>query len=194
MTKLLKYAFILALVPMLFLTNCKDKEVVDPGRIADVEFQALVTYLKANNMDLNNILTDWITSADAVNTIQTDGDNTNDYFIIDIRAAADYTAGHIATAVNSTLANVITIAAGASGKTILVACYTGQSAGHAVCALRLSGFADAKVLKWGMSGWNSTLSPSWGNATGDAAATSANWTTAPGAIVDATEFDLYGEL
>jgi rhodanese-related sulfurtransferase len=54
----------------------------------------------------------------------------------------------------------LTTAASAT-KPILVVCYTGQSAGHAVVALRLSGYSDAKVLKWGMSGWRSDLAGPW---------------------------------
>ncbi|MCD4665458.1 MAG: hypothetical protein K8R68_09305 [Bacteroidales bacterium] len=190
MKKFLKYAIILAILPMLFLTNCKkDKDPVEPERQTDAEFQTLVTYLKSKSMDLNNILDGWITTAENVNTNINDGDDTNDYFIIDIRAADAYTAGHITTAVNSTLGNVLTTAEGCGEKTIVVACVTGQTAGHAVCALRLSGYADAKVLKWGMSGWHSSLSASWTNNTGDAAVNHANWTVAPGALVDAKEFD-----
>lgn len=184
MKKFLKYAIIWAILPMLFLTNCKkDEDPVEPERQTDAEFQTLVTYLKANSMDLNNILDGWITTAENVNT------NINDYFIIDIRAADAFAAGHITNAVNSTLGNVLTTAEGCGGKTIIVACVTGQTAGHAVCALRLSGYADAKVLKWGMSGWNKTLTASWDGGTGDAASGSANWTAAPGALVDAKEFD-----
>ena len=190
MKKFLKYAIIWAILPMLFLTNCdKDDDTDDPQRKTDAEFQTLVTYLTSNSMDLNNILDGWITTAENVNTNITDGDDSNDYYIIDLRDADAYTAGHITTAVNSTLGNVLTTAADCGGKTIIVACYTGQSAGHAVCALRLSGYADAKVLKWGMSGWNSTLSASWDGGTGDAASGSANWIAAPGSLVDAKEFD-----
>jgi len=150
----------------------------------------LSDYLVDNDLDLNDILgVSWITSASAVQTVQTDADASNDYYIIDIRSAADYAAGHIAGAVNSTLADVITTAGNANGKPVLVACYTGQTASHAVMALRLSGFPDAKVLKWGMSSWDISLAGAWNSNIGNAGTTSANWTAAPGALVSNTTYD-----
>ncbi|MBN1252614.1 MAG: hypothetical protein JXR51_04440 [Bacteroidales bacterium] len=184
MKKLLKFAILLAIIPMLSISSCKKDNTTEPvERQTDPEFQTLTTYMAANSMDLSAVVTDWITSASAVA-----GSEAN-YYIIDLRSADAYNAGHITGAVNSTLANVITTAANNGGKPILVACYTGQTAGHAVCALRLSGYPTAKVLMWGMSGWNSSLSASWTGGTGDVALSSANWTDAPGAIVDNVEFD-----
>ncbi len=82
--------------------------------------EILSDYLVANDLDLSNILgTTWITSASAVQTIQTDADATNDYFIIDIRSATDFAAGHIDGAVNSTLSDIVTTAANANENPLL---------------------------------------------------------------------------
>ena len=104
-----------------------------------------------NDMDLPDILNGWIVGAPDLAGVQSFIDT---YDIIDIRGAQDFANGHIQGAVNSPLGNILTAAANTS-KPILVVCYTGQSAGHAVVALRLSGYTDAKVLKFGMSGWRS---------------------------------------
>lgn len=103
------------------------------------------------------------------------GDVSNMY-VIDIRSAADYALGHIADAHRVDLPNILTEAAKAT-KPILVVCKTGQTATHAVTLLRLSGYADAKALKWGMSGWNATLDV-WTPAIGSIAEGHANWTSA----------------
>ncbi len=162
-----------------------------PVVVSGAPAQGILTdYLVANNMDLSDIIASgWITTSTDVNTKQTDADATNDYYVIDIRAAEHYTPGHIQGAVNSTLLNVVATAANAGGKTIVVACYTGQTAAHAVVALRLSGYTDAKVLKWGMSSWDSSLMSYWNNSTGNAGTSSSNWTPAPGALVANATFD-----
>jgi rhodanese-related sulfurtransferase len=126
-----------------------------------------------NGMDLPDVLNGWIVGAPPLADVQT---FINDYFIIDIRSANHYATGHIEGAVNSTLGDILTTAASAT-KPILVVCYTGQSAGHAVVALRLSGYSDAKVLKFGMSGWNSNFSTPWEDAIGDMAIGHTNWVT-----------------
>lgn len=182
MKKFLNVALIFATVSILFLTSCKDNtENPEPVRQTDVEFQLLRDHLIAQNLDLNDILTDWIIPAATLNA------ELANYYVIDIRSSDAFNTSHIPGAVNSTLANVLTTAENASNKTIAVVCYTGQTAGHAVAALRLSGYPTAKVLMWGMSGWTSALD-SWSGSV--KTLDHANWTAAPGAVVENTlEFD-----
>ncbi len=161
--------------------------VVQTGAPANT---TLHTYLVANDLDLSDMLVSWVTTSTNVNTIQTDGIATNDFYIIDIRSATDYAAGHIAGAVNSTLANIVATAAGANGKQIVVTCYSGQTAAHAVIALRLSGFKNAMSMKWGMSGWNASLAAGWNGAVSSFAKTHANWTPAPGLVATNATFDI----
>ena len=139
-------------------------------------FADLKAYLIDNNLDVSQVLDGWITSAQVLYDNMEDGDDANDFYVIDLRSAEDYDAGHIEGAVNTTLGGVLATAGGADGHPIIVACYTGQTAGHAVLALRLSGFADAKVLKWGMSSWNAATAGSWLNNVSDVAVGHANWT------------------
>ena len=183
MKKLMKYFFIFTLVPALLLTSCKeDNDVVAPvvGPDPTENFETLSAYMIANDLDLPDVLTDWIVGAPAA-VADVDAYLAN-YDVIDIRSAEAYAAGHIEGAVNTSLDNILTTAAGTT-KPILVACYTGQTASHAVVALRLSGYTDAKVLKWGMSGWNSTLSAPWegksGATNGAVGEGNANWVTTP---------------
>ncbi|MCD4773898.1 MAG: hypothetical protein K8R41_11005 [Bacteroidales bacterium] len=186
MKNLLKFVWVLVLAPILFLNSCTDYEDI-PG--PQDRFGVLKTYLIDNNMDLSVILTDWITTAENVYTTMTDADATNDYYIIDIRAEEHYDEGHIEWAVNATLGGILEAAQNAGGKPIIVACYSGQGAGHAVVALRLSGYPDAKVMKWGMCSWNEATATSWTNGVGDAAIGNANWSNPPGDIQANTPHD-----
>ncbi|MDX9848454.1 MAG: rhodanese-like domain-containing protein [Tenuifilaceae bacterium] len=175
MKRFFRYAMLVAVIPAVLFSSCKKENEPIAERQTDPEFQILKDYLVEQNLDLNDILTDWVIPASSVNA------DLANFFVIDIRTADAFNTSHIPGAVNSTLANVLTAAEGANGKTIVVACYTGQTAGHAVAALRLSGYPTAKVLKWGMSGWTSALD-SWSNNT--RTLDHANWTAAPGATVD----------
>ena len=166
MKKLFNYFLLAVILPAFIITGCKDDPAPAPEK---GDFNDLKTYIVSQGLDLPAILTDWITTATAVH-----GKSIADYFIIDLRDAEDYNAGHIDGAVNSTLGNILETASNAT-KPILVVCYTGQSAGHGVVALRMSGYSDAKVLKWGMSSWNEATAGSWTNNTGNTGIDNPNW-------------------
>lgn len=152
---------------IVLFVSCKG----DPESPGESPYETLTLYLSASEMDLSDVLSDWIIAASAV------VENTSDYYIMDIRSAADYETGHIEGAVNSTLGAILTDAENnTEDKPILVACYTGQSAAHAVVALRLSDYADARVLKFGMSGWHSDFDK-WTSNTGNIGTGHENWTT-----------------
>ena len=176
-------ALMAVMIPALFLTSCKDDE-------ENEAFDTLKTYMVSNDLDLDDMLDGWIMGdLDLVDSVQNDADAGNDYFIIDIRKAEDFAKGYIKGAVNCALADVLTKAADAAGKPILVVCYSGQTAGHANMALRLKGY-NSQVLKWGMSGWKAEFDK-WTSKT--ATLGHANWEAIPGNIVANAEFD-YPEI
>ena len=162
MKKIMKYFMFLLLTSAVIFAGCS-KDDDDPTPAPTSKFETLKDYMIANNMDVDVVISGWITDAAAVNE-----NGTETYHIMDIRGIDDYNTGHIAGAVHSSLTTIVADAAVAT-KPILVVCYTGQSAGHGVIALRLSGYADAKVLKWGMSGWNLATSGPWASNTGNTA-------------------------
>ena len=99
-----------------------------------------------------------------------------DYVVFDIRGESDFNAGHIKDAINVPLKDVVTKAKEiGDAKPFLIVCKSGQTAGKGAMALRLSGFS-AKVMKFGMSYWNSTFDVWTGNI-GDNAVGSPNWVT-----------------
>ncbi len=178
------YVLVLLIVPAVLFSSCKEKD-------ENVDFATLKTYLVDNNMDVDAMLDGWITAAAAV--VDTNDFTIPGYYVIDLRAADAFNNdGHIKNAVNTTLGNILTTAEGAGALPILVVCYTGQTAAHAVIALRLSGYADAKVLKWGMAGWNADFAGKWaansGAEHGIIGVDNANWTF-PAAITANSEFD-----
>lgn len=186
MEKFLKYFMLVLFASAVMLTGCSDDDDDDnnPTQPVTTTYDLLKDYLVSNNMDADDLISGWITDAEVIYT-----DGVENYHIIDIRSESDYNAGHIEGAVNATLGGILEAAEGAT-KPIIVICYTGQSAGHAVMALRLSGYSDAKVLKWGMSGWNAETAAPWQNNTGNAAIGNANWVAAPGNITPNAEFAL----
>jgi len=161
----------------LFIATTSCKKVEDDPVASTSAYKTMTNYMVANNMDLPDLLASWIVGAPA--TVADVPAFIASYDIIDIRSAQDFANGHIEGAVNSTLSGILAAAANTT-KPILVACYTGQTAGHAVVALKLSGY-EAKVLKNGMSGWRSDLAGPWesnsGPVNGVKAIGSPNWVT-----------------
>lgn len=92
-------------------------------------------------------------TADALYADITGGANL---FMIDLRSSTDYaTAGHIANAVNWTVASLAdNLSQIPSGAKVITICYSGQNSGWACSFLRMKGY-DAFSLKFGMCGWTS---------------------------------------
>jgi len=92
---------------------------------------------------------------------------TNQVYIIDIRAAADFAAGHIQNAHNVAVADILnhikTVDLTPYTKVAIV-CYTGQTAGFAASILRLMGYDKVFSMKWGMCAWHSDFAAKWNNA------------------------------
>lgn len=182
MKNLLKIAVLLAIVPVLMMSSCKKDE---PEAVN--AYLTLKTYMVTNTLDLPDVLKNWIVDPKSTNTggiVDSVTGTIPNYHVFDIRPAADFAAGHIQGAINVALKDVVTTAANYQDKPILVVCFTGQTAGQAVMALRLSGYADAVVLKWGMAGWNAQFKGPWNSnsgvetqANGNIAVGSANWVT-----------------
>ncbi len=182
MKHILKLAVLLAVLPLFILTSCKEEE---PEAVN--AYLTLKAYMATNAMDLPDLAKNWIIDpkSKAMNgPIDSVTSTMPDYHVFDIRKAEDFAQGHIKNAINVALKDVVTTAANYKDKPIVVVCYTGQTAGQAVMALRLSGFPNAVVLKWGMAGWNASYKGPWVansgvevQANGNIAVGNANWVT-----------------
>lgn len=162
--KLRNLFYLLLIIPILFInTGCSKDETPVTPEVQVNEAQVLAEYLEANGDFLN-------TAAPAISTAQEVNDmmlaTPDKIHVIDIRSAADYsTKGHISGAVNVELKNIVTYMKGLANATsyskIVIACYSGQTAGYAVSLLRLLGYSNVSSLKWGMSSWNASCAASW---------------------------------
>ncbi|MCF6239823.1 MAG: rhodanese-like domain-containing protein [Bacteroidales bacterium] len=178
MKKLSIYLLLFFIVPTFIFTGCKDEETVEPA------IQVLTKYLTANGKDLPAIIKYHAPDGSDVKFVTappaTDADIpafVENKYIIDIRSAADFAAGHITGAHNVAFTDILTEASNAGDKRILVVCYTGQTACYATSLLRLYGYPDAQALKWGMSGWNAQFDK-WTSNCSDIAQNHNNWTNA----------------
>jgi rhodanese-related sulfurtransferase len=184
MKKFLKYFMLTLVVSAFILGSCSKSDDDDPAPPPAAEkFDVLKDYMLANDLDVGIVISDWFLMPQDVNAKA-----PGDFFIIDIRNQDDYDAGHIEGAVHSVLGDILTTAEAAT-KQILVVCYTGQEAGHGVIALRLSGYSNAQVLKWGMCGWTDDLAGKWESNVGDAAIGNTSWIVPPGEITPPAEFN-----
>lgn len=169
----------LLFIPTLFLTSCDngdDPVVVEPA------FTILKNYMVANSMDIPDIMTNADGDSFVVAAPATEAETTaflDKYHVIDIRAKADYDAGHISVAKNVAFANILTEVTAAT-KPVLVVCYSGQTACYATALMRMYGYPKTRALKWGMSGWNSANAVnSWDKQIGkEEAKGHNNWTYA----------------
>jgi len=94
--------------------------------------------------------------------------NTGVYTVIDIRSQVDYDAGHIPGAYHSSLATLIVdLATIPDTKSYVIACKTGQTAGHAKIAMELLGYSNVYSLKYGMCDWNADIAGAWDGNTAD---------------------------
>lgn len=88
--------------------------------------------------------------------------NNEEGVVLDIRDAADYTAGHIVGAINvpnAKLAGQLTMLEKHKAKPIIVVCKFGQTAGPASKILKEAGFESVFKLGGGMSEWQASQMP-----------------------------------
>jgi rhodanese-related sulfurtransferase len=170
MKKLFSISILLSMLLALALSSCKEESTTPE----QTEFEILSKYVTDNNLDFPNI-TNWVTGGSKINVNATDF-SVPDYYVIDLRAKADFDLGHIKDAHNTTLANLLTeVAALPKDKKILVTCYTGQTAARGVAALRMMGYINSTILKWGMASWHADFASRWNSNATDFA--SPNWVT-----------------
>ena len=173
--------FIGLVLPFLFLTSCdKGDDPSDGGQTALPAFTIMKDYMVNNELDIPNILTSSDSKKFVVGAPATEADIPAflaTYHVIDIRAKADFDAGHIDGAKNVAFGDILEEGVTAGTKPVLVVCYSGQTACYATALMRLYGFKNTQALKWGMSGWNPTnAAASWDKKIGaNEADGHANW-------------------
>ncbi|MBN2543338.1 hypothetical protein JXI42_10780 [bacterium] len=119
------------------------------GGINEAARQAAEDYLTQESVPLT------IAAAD-LESLLTDGDDTNDPFVLSVRSAEHYALGHIPTAYNipwkDLASDTLELKKLPTDRLIVVYCYTGHTGGYSAAALNLLGYT-AKNLKWGILSW-----------------------------------------
>ncbi len=151
--KLMNLLYLLIVSSMIFFNvGCSEDETTTPPVVTVNESEELVKYFEANGDFINTSTPTLITATD-VNAAILASENIA---ILDIRSATDYATGHIQGSVNVAPADLLTYYAAnnlASKTKVVIACYTGQTAGFATAILRLKGYSNVWDLKWGMCSW-----------------------------------------
>jgi len=131
---------VLALIPIFVVTSPAATAVSQ----FDITAEAAGDYLNSSDTVFN------ISSEDLL--LEMLGDEP---YILSIRKAEDYAAGHITGVVNMSAANLFkseNLAKLPKGEKIYVYCYTGHTGSQVAALLNLCGY-DATNLTWGIMGW-----------------------------------------
>ncbi len=160
MNELRKLFYLLLIIPIMFVnTGCSDDD--DDDDVVVNEAEVLVKYLEDEGGNpINNFAA--MTKADVVNTAVLTSDAGT--YIIDIRSATDFAAGHIDGAVNVASTEVLSHyeANSLSSKDLVaIVCYSGQTAGWVTGLMHAMKYTNVKDMKYGMSSWNATTSGHW---------------------------------
>lgn len=150
------YLMLSIMLSVLFVvSSCKKDEDNDPINEAKV----LAEYLDSKK--IVDQFPAMIKSTDVNNSVLADDGNV---YVIDIRDANTFAAGHVKGAVNVPLADVLKHYEDndlSSKQTVAIVCFSGQSASFACGLLRMLGYDNVKAMKWGMCSWNANTSGSW---------------------------------
>ena len=160
MNRRTKYFLILLAVSAVFLAGCSEDTTAPSGS----SFMTLRTYLIQNNLDVPDVLTDWIIPASSV------VGNESIYYIMDIRADSVYNVGHVPGAVNKPYDDNLDVGGefetieeltdgytgildGAKPGDVIHMCGSGVTACHNMIAMEHVGMKGSKLYPGSWSEW-----------------------------------------
>jgi len=165
---LFKLSWLLVLAVLIGFTSCSSDDDDDDDDVTINEFELLIAQVETAGPV--NTFPVMIKSTDVNSNVVASADQ----YIIDIRDADTYAAGHIEGAVNVPAGNVLAHYEEnnlETYETVVLVCFSGQSAAWVNGLMHTMGYTNCKDMKWGMSSWNATTSGSWVNNIGNAFAT-----------------------
>ena len=127
----------------------KEEEPDENQPEVNVVYEAAAVYL--GNEDLKAVI-----KAPDLYELLNNTDTSDDPFVLGIRSASHYAAGHIPGAVNIGFSDVFdedNLAKLPTDKQIVVVCYTGHTASQITALLNVAGY-DAIALMNGICSWN----------------------------------------
>ncbi len=138
---------------MSFAVGCGQQEAAEP---TPVQVQEPTPSQEVNEEEiLTQAAIDYFTYLQGNNMIDaaTVNEQINNVYVLDIRKSEDFAKGHIPGAHNTVMEKIGEIIPELpTNQSIVVACYSGQTASQATGVLRMAGF-DALAMKGGFPSW-----------------------------------------
>lgn len=148
------YLALLVLPLFLFVSACSDDDSTTNPTPNVNEAELLVQSLEGTNGGyLNNECPAIVTAQN----VYEDLNGAKKFYLVDVRAKADYDKGHVAGAVNVLPADILTHMASvnmANYDKVAIICYSGQTAAWLTAICRMSGYSKVFSMKYGMSSWH----------------------------------------
>ncbi len=149
------------IIPLFFFyTGCADDDTVDPPVVVN-EAEVLTKYIVDNDNPLVNHTALTMIKASGVDANITAG---VDQFVIDIRSQEAWDAGHIKGSVYVNASGVLAYYEEHNLQdraSVVIACFSGQTAGWVTSLMHMMGYTNVKDLKWGMCSWNDATADKW---------------------------------
>lgn len=156
--KMNKLWFVLAFLPILFFSSCKNKPE-EQVKSSD-KFEVLIKFLEENKDIVNSKDVPFYVHSDVVFS----GLKKN-FLIIDLRDSADFRSGHINNSVNILPENILDYFENrinpSAFDTIVLVCNTGFKSAFTALCLRYVGYNNVYPLKYGLSEWNKSIAESY---------------------------------
>ena len=157
--KLFAKILFVIILPLLLLPGCIENVIQQKTPVELENSARLLDFIEAQGDFANTPEAPGLITASDLYTA------LDQFTILDVRPADEFTAGHIATAVNISnhnLAHVVdSIYTVNSTKKIVLVCKNGQPSAYYTCLLRLLGYRTVYCLKYGMASWNSVFADEW---------------------------------
>jgi rhodanese-related sulfurtransferase len=155
MSKAMKILYKLQLISIVFLIiSCGENQPVRESALSpQVAFDSLITYIERNG--------DFVNTSLAPNTISASELYSwldSNILVIDTRTEKEFAEAHIYSSVNvpfGQLLNYFETKINPNGfNRIILVCNSGQTLTYAAAILRLLGYNNVFVLRWGLSSWH----------------------------------------
>jgi len=145
---MLKKLFLVLLsLSLIFFAACSEESSTEPepqvnefNLVAAIGDEYYTDYTTTGGLGVNISIGDVFINL-------TDGNDTNNPYIIDYRSATDFASGHLIGAINMALGDLMTnLSTLPTDKVILNVCYSGQTASVATAALNMLGYESQNLL------------------------------------------------
>ncbi|MBU1100859.1 MAG: hypothetical protein KKA84_10700 [Bacteroidetes bacterium] len=141
------------------LSSCLESPIYESGYIPDSTFPAeAIAYIDMQGSFRDNEGVPYLVEPIGVYFAP------DSFIILDVRTEEQFASGHINEAINIQVPELIDYLSNLNNledRRILLVCADGSLSSYVHCLLRLYGFENTSVLKFGMAGWNPDFASEW---------------------------------